>query len=102
MRNLKYVFYRLIKIIPPLIVFVKIIDYIVEILVVFEKNGALLYKYFDINLLKRSSSRWIESYDIIKDDELEKYRYRKITESGYHSYGKLKKNAGRAHGFQAT
>jgi capsular polysaccharide biosynthesis protein len=83
MKNFKYVFYRLLKIIPPSKVFVKIIDYIIKILVVFKKNGALLYKYFDIKLLEKSSSRWIESYDIITDDELEKYRYKKITESGY-------------------
>lgn len=83
MKNFKYVFYRLLKIIPPLIVFVKIVDYIIEILVVFKINGALLYKFFDIKLLEKSSSRWIESYDIIKDNELEIYRYKKITESGY-------------------
>jgi hypothetical protein len=83
MKNFKYVFYRLLKIIPPLIVFVKIIDYIIEILVVFKKNDALLYKYFDIKLLEKSSSRWVESYDIIKADELVKYVYKKMTESGY-------------------
>jgi hypothetical protein len=79
---IKFVFYRVARITPSSIIIAKFIDFIIEILVASGKGGAFVYRYFNIRLLEKSSSRWVESYDIIKDDELDKYIYKKITESG--------------------